>query len=402
MMAQIRAALEERYYDSTFGGVNLDARFRHYDVLIDSARTMSEIFSNIAQFVLDLNDSHTRFYPPMLRRSYNYGWLPMMIGDSCYVVGLRRNSDAQQKGLAVGDRIIAVDGIAPTRQNLWLLFYVYGALSPRPGMHLTVQKPDGARLEMDVMARVTELATVVDIQDPEVRRRLFEGEEPFARRENPFQRATFGDSVMVWRMRSFAATGENAIDVWMREAREYRALVLDLRGNGGGLVVNLERLVGHFFDTTVTYAIVRERSGRRPRTAQPVGGEPYRGLLVVLVDSRSASAAEEFARFTQLEARSIVVGDRTAGALMTSRGYGGEVAAAGSERAMNWFLSITVADVLMPNGERLEGRGATPDELVLPTGQDLAARRDPQLARALAIAGVTISPEEAGRLYERR
>jgi C-terminal processing protease CtpA/Prc len=61
-----------------------------------------------------------------------------------------------------------------------------------------------------------------------------------------------------------------------------------------------------------------------------------------------------------------------------------------------------VSNVVMPDGASLEGRGVVPDEVVLPTAQDLAAGRDPALARALALAGVLVSPERAGRMFPRR
>ena len=60
--------------------------------------------------------------------------------------------------------------------------------------------------------------------------------------------------------------------------------------------------------------------------------------------------------------------------------------------------SISMADVIMSDGNRLEKVGVMPNARVLPTGADLAARRDPQMAKALEMVGVLMTPEEAGRL----
>jgi C-terminal processing protease CtpA/Prc len=61
--------------------------------------------------------------------------------------------------------------------------------------------------------------------------------------------------------------------------------------------------------------------------------------------------------------------------------------------------SITVGDLRMSDGATLEKVGITPDEIVIPTGADLAAGRDPVLARAIAILGGTMTAEQAGRFY---
>jgi hypothetical protein len=53
----------------------------------------------------------------------------------------------------------------------------------------------------------------------------------------------------------------------------------------------------------------------------------------------------------------------------------------------------------MADGNGLEKVGVTPDELLLPSGADLLAKRDPVLSRAAALAGLKLDPEKAGALF---
>jgi C-terminal processing protease CtpA/Prc len=125
-------------------------------------------------------------------------------------------------------------------------------------------------------------------------------------------------------------------------------------------------------------------------------GSPFTGKLIVLVDSRSGSASEVFARLMQLEKRGLVLGDRSAGAVMRSRQFGHQL---GIDTIIPYGVSITDADVIMPDGKSLEKVGVIPDEVVLPTAADMAAKRDPVLARAAALLGVKYEPEKAGSLF---
>jgi C-terminal processing protease CtpA/Prc len=103
----------------------------------------------------------------------------------------------------------------------------------------------------------------------------------------------------------------------------------------------------------------------------------------------------------QIQKRGRVIGDRSAGAVMTSRGFphtlGTELG--GNVSFTTYGNSITIADLKMADGLSLEKVGVTPDETVLPTAADLAAGRDPVLARAITLLGGTMTPEQAGKFY---
>ena len=145
----------------------------------------------------------------------------------------------------------------------------------------------------------------------------------------------------------------------------------------------------------VTIVTEKGRERETTETSKPAK-EPFSGRIIAIVDSESGSAAEIYARLLQIEKRGTVLGDRTSGAVMTSRIFPHQ---AGIGQVAQFFTSITIGDVRMSDGSSLERTGVQPDELLLPTAVDLAAERDPVLARAVALAGGSLTAAAAGKLF---
>jgi C-terminal processing protease CtpA/Prc len=389
MLKQIKDDLTKNYYDPAFHGVDVDKVFAEASDRIKAATNVGEASAILADTLLRLDDSHTTFYPPERLTRVDYGWAAMMIGDVPFVVAVKKDSDAARKGLAVGDRVLNWNRFEPSRANLWQIKYVYRHIRPQQLQRVVVRKPDGSETSIDI--------------ESQVKQRPAGDLEELIRESNDDYRTPFdvekpvGDTLVV-ALSSFGDPKDVAR--FMKKARDYKNLVLDLRGNGGGYVVAIDMLISWCFDRDVTIGTRTLRKKDEPEIAKG-RKDAYGGRIVVLIDSRSASASEVTARVMQLEKRGTVIGDHSAGAVMTSQFFshtlGQDLYGIGS--VAFYGASITVADLKMSDGGRLEKVGVTPDEVVLPTGADLAAERDPVLARAIAFLGGTMTAEEAGKFY---
>lgn len=392
MLGVIKGELKKNYYDPNFGGVDIEARFKQADEKIKQATSLGQAFGIVAQALLDLNDSHTVFVPPARPVRIEHGWRMQMIGDKPYVVAVRPGSNAEKQGLKQGDLVLAVENFRPTRKELWKMDYYYHTLSPRPGLRVVVQSPGGEPRQLDIAARVKQEKAVINVAT-DFNELIREAEDAERLRHHRIQK--FG-GVVAWNMPDFDYVPEQADTIMNEQVKGHRGLILDLRGNGGGYVATLERLVGHFFDREIKIADRKGRKEMKPMIAKKRDSKPFDGKLVVLIDSKSASAAEIFARLVQIEKRGVVLGDQSSGMVMQAKFHEQEM---GADNLILYGVSITNADVIMSDGKSVEHVGVVPDELLLPTAADLAAGRDPVLARAAEILGVQLAPEKAGSFF---
>jgi C-terminal processing protease CtpA/Prc len=390
ILKTVKDDIKTKYFDPKYGGVDVEGNSKKASDLINEAKSIEEMADIIARFLYPFNDSHLFFSPPTKTTKVEYGWEMMFIGDKVFVTKIEEDSDAYKKGVRVGDQIYMVEGYIPTRQEFWMFRYHFNILRPQPKLNVILIKPGGGKYKVDLQAKVTRDSVFM----PSRRDRILEYETRYSEKT----KQSFSDDIpglAVWKMPGFQLS-ETQIEKMIDKVRKSQALILDLRSNSGGYYSSLKQIAGNFFTEKVNVGEIKERKGISRLIIEPQGKKTFTGKLVVLIDGDSASAAELFARIVQLEKRGTVIGDQSAGAVMAAETMYHDF---GLDTKIPYALSLTVADITMKDGQRLEKIGVTPDEKILPTAHDLANNRDPVLARAAGILGFKMTPEQAGSIF---
>jgi carboxyl-terminal processing protease len=166
------------------------------------------------------------------------------------------------------------------------------------------------------------------------------------------------------------------------EAAHASGIVLDLRGNPGGLLHEAVEVASAFLDSGPVVTFVR--TGEAPEELDAVGVADTTAPLVVLVDGGTASAAEVVAGALQDRGRAVLIGSQTfgKGTVQQPLPLGG---GAGVE--------FTVGKYLTPDGHSVDGVGLTPDiEVAVGSSPTVA------LDRALAVlTGLLADARTTGR-----
>lgn len=172
------------------------------------------------------------------------------------------------------------------------------------------------------------------------------------------------------------------LDTMFFASRDADAIIIDLRGNPGGVIGMLAGVSGHVLDTMVSLGELKTRSGvmrfaANPRRVDRAGTAypPFAGPLAILVDEYSASTSEFFAAGMQALGRARVFGTRSAGMALP--------AAAGALPSGDILMHV-IADHADAKGRRVEGIGVIPEEATPLTLVDLRNGRDAALEAARA------------------
>jgi carboxyl-terminal processing protease len=270
-------------------------------------------------------------------------------GRALLIARVFNSSPAARAGLKPGDLIVAVNGrkLAGTSASAAVAL-IKGP--PGTDVRLGIEGPPGAHAGHGALSTVKITRAVVS--------------EPVV---ESVTRTVHGVKLGVVALATFSPGAHAEV----REAVEHeltagaRGIVLDLRGNGGGLVEEAQ-LIASIFIPKGTIVTTRGRTQPTEVIVATGGAIPTSVPMVVLVDANTASSAEIVTAALQDHRRATVVGTHT---------FGKGVFQEEEPLSNGGALDITVGEYFTPNGRNLggggvkEGAGITP-EVEVPAGVD--------------------------------
>jgi len=317
--------------------------------------TRDDAYMAINSMVSSLNDNYTHFLPPKDAQEQNMRIDARLFGVGIQV-GLKDNiltvispiegSPAAKAGLRALDKIIEINH-EPT-VNMALESSVE-----------KIRGPKGTPVTLTILRQHSK-RTVTLVRDEIVLKSVFT--EPLS---NP--------EVAYIRLSSFMSQdAPQEMLAALNKQSKARALILDLRGNNGGLLSNALDIADMFLKQGAIVSVVGRAGDSKTFVSDP--DQVFSGPMVLLVDEGSASASEILAGALKDNHRAVLVGSTTFGKGLVQKI---NTLSDGSE------LNLTISKYLTPAGHDIHKVGILPNISVSLTLSDFEHNRDPQKAEAI-------------------
>ncbi|MGQ0648312.1 MAG: S41 family peptidase [Gemmatimonadaceae bacterium] len=399
------ARIGATYYDTTFRGNDWAALRRRFRPFAERARAQVQVRQAIESLFVRLGDTHFALIPDEVAatmrgdsvgdvsgRPGTAGLHFRLVGNQLLIAAVEANSYAAFSGVRAGWEVLRVGSV-----HVAPLLAARGAITnPRDRRRAELQIPlrlesatrgvEGSVVELELReedGRLRQLAVARSAWDGEVVKY-----GPLPPQFFAFEHRRYGDSqgcVGLIRFSVWMTPLLPRVERAMEELSACRGIVIDLRGNTGGVAALVMGMSGFFVDrhvslgtltargTTLRYVVNPRRSNRRGEAVTPFGGN-----LAILVDRLSASTSELFAAGMRDIGRARVFGDTTAG----------EALPATMAKLANGDLLIhAIADFHAAGGARIEATGVIPDVVLPLRRRDLLIASDVALEASLKWAG---------------
>lgn len=377
--------VDDAYFDETFGGVNWRKVGERYRDQLSTIPNNEELRRLLQTMLGELGRTHFAILPreaavftPAERvRLGTTGVDVDGVEGAVVIVRVEPGSAGARAGLRAGTRVDRVDGIAVAPlaaelragriEDARMGFYLRAIVEARLRGAVGTQ----VQLESTLPGEETQATTLtLDAHDGAWSEPV--GNYPATPLQCETRRGE--DGVGYLRFNVFAPALMKPIRTFLRSLKPTDGLILDLRGNPGGVAEMAAGLAGWLVDRELSLGVMRLRQGTMSFGVYPQDGA-FAGPVAILIDGRSASTSEILASGLRDHARARLFGERTAGAALPSL-----------FRALPTgdLLQYAIADVRTPKGTMIEGVGVEPDEGGARTIADLATGRDTVMAAATA------------------
>ncbi|HKP38481.1 MAG TPA: S41 family peptidase [Pyrinomonadaceae bacterium] len=426
--------VDRNFYDPNFNGVDWKAVHDRYSAQLDKVTTDAQLYSLLQLMVNELHQSHFWIVPPeripKLRSkprkdetgteageeeespeesepetpldlikedladqlSTGIGIDVRVLAGQAVITRVERGSAAARAGLRPGFVIKSVDGRVMTEavaelENNPVLRDI---IRPEIPLVLVANYING---DIDRPALLTYLDARGVQRRVRISRERLSGEMSAPVGNLPsmyteFEAKRLAGGIGYIRFNAFVPNLMKKVCAALREMHDAPGLILDLRGNQGGLLGMISGLGGLVQHYSSLFGNMKMRSGQTPVFVFPQRA-PYTGALAILIDGSTQSAAEIFVAGLQNTKRAVVVGETSAGSTLP---------AVIIKLPTGALFQYAFGNYQTPQGINLEGRGVIPDHAVALTRRALLRGSDPQLATAIARLRQQIAPPKVKEL----
>lgn len=339
------------YVDASFNGQNW---YRWKDRYNDKIETREDAYAAIRTMLASLNDSYTRFLDPKNAKDQDMHIDSRLFGVGIQIAGKDNqivvitpleDSPAEKAGIKPLDKIIKING-EPTAN-----------MSTDDAAKL-IRGPKGTEVTLTLLRGDKRLVFKL-VRDEIVIKTVFG--DPVSKEIGYIRLSSFISQDATEEMRQKLLAQQDT-----------KALILDIRGNTGGLLPNALEISDMFLKRGKIVSIVDRDGERKSFYAQR--SQLYKKPLVVLIDEGSASASEILGGALKDNNRAVLMGTTTFGkGLVQKINYLQD----GSE------LNLTISKYYTPDGLDIDKKGIAPDIRVEFTEADVEKNRDPQKEAAI-------------------
>jgi carboxyl-terminal processing protease len=387
--------VNDRYYRADLNGVDWRAARSKWQPQALAAATDDEFWEKLDQMAGELADSHTRVESPKAverrkqQQAFSLGLNIRELDGKLTVLSVNPDADAYWAGVRAGMQVTRIaERDAQTQWREWSQS-ARKTSSPQAALRAPLRKLNAeAALVAAASGNASGAGFMMEFERVDGTR-FTAALKPRTLSTRPtVTHRVLPSGIGYVRLTAFQESLRGGLLDAITALKDTPALILDLRGNGGGSAAMAEALIGSFFKEKTLIGRAETRTGRpvtmmfgaikliTPERSVPGRADAYAGKLAVLMDSDSASASEATAGALQSTGRAIVVGETSCGCLLAYLGYA--TLPGGGELAYSEVGFTTV------KGERIEGRGVVPDVAVERTRDDVRNNRDRTLEMAQA------------------